>query len=139
MNGDRVVDGLDVDPFVQALIDPAGYALTYPGLGAVPNPLPPPPTLEGSRAWHGDCNCSGEFTVDDWAGFYTMMGKCEHECATGEDAPGVPPEQTAQTLRTSVARERQPVLLNVLAHTAANARSRAVRDYWQAVYEHLTR
>ncbi len=30
MNGDTVVDGLDVDAFVMAMLDPPGYALAYP-------------------------------------------------------------------------------------------------------------
>jgi formylglycine-generating enzyme len=72
LNCDTVVDGLDVGPFVLALIDPSGYGAAYPGC-----PLS-----------NADFNCDGDADQEDVGGFvsclltgdYPPCGAC---CPTG--------------------------------------------------------
>lgn len=58
MNCDGFVNLLDVDPFVQALLDPAGYAATYPYC-----------TVQ-----RGDLNADAETDSDDVQGFIGVLG-----------------------------------------------------------------
>jgi hypothetical protein len=46
-------DPSDIDPFIEALTDPAGYAADFPGLGGP------------SMVYHGDCNCDGALNPFD--------------------------------------------------------------------------
>ncbi|MEW6251522.1 MAG: hypothetical protein AB1716_12815 [Planctomycetota bacterium] len=127
MDNSHAVDFNDINPFVQALSYPGDYALAYPGLA-------------GSMVWHGDCTCDGAFNFADINPFVARIGKpCDPNCAGADGPPSAPPEQTAEALRTHVRPENRVPLLSIVAQTAMQARSRAVRDYWQAVYEHLTR
>jgi hypothetical protein len=58
MNGDGLVNNFDVDPFVLALVDPAGYAAAYPGL--------PADVL-------GDCDGNGAFNNFDIDAFVALL------------------------------------------------------------------
>ncbi|MEW6251021.1 MAG: hypothetical protein AB1716_10270 [Planctomycetota bacterium] len=123
------VDYDDVNPFILALTDPETYDLTYPGLGG---PV---------RLFHADCNCDGLVDFNDINALVALieLGTCVYDCP-GDDAPPLgAPEVTAGELRAHLRPENRVTLLSVVSQTATQARSRALRDYWQAVYEHLTR
>jgi hypothetical protein len=58
LNCDGVVNFDDIDPFVLALSDPAGYAAAYPNCNLV----------------SGDCNGDGQVNFDDIDAFVTRLG-----------------------------------------------------------------
>jgi hypothetical protein len=54
VDGDGVVTGYDIDPFVLMISNPASYCATYPGLcGGLT------PSADGSFTYRGDLNCDG--------------------------------------------------------------------------------
>ena len=69
MNNDGLIDEDDDDVFTLALTDPSGYTESYPG-------------LEGSRVYHGDCNCSGTFNSSDQTAFDARLADqcCTTDC-----------------------------------------------------------
>ncbi|MEW6253027.1 MAG: hypothetical protein AB1716_20505 [Planctomycetota bacterium] len=125
----------DINPLVQALSDPQAYAFQYAGNTNWTAPWTTGPVF----MLHGDLNCDGLFDFNEINAFPELVGHCYYYCPYGDDPPSAPPEQTADALRAHVRPENRVPLLSIVAQTAMQARSRAVRDYWQAVYEHLTR
>ena len=71
MNNDGLVNYADINPFVQALNNPAAYAYAHPGLGG----LPPDLSVGGSRVWHGDLNCNDTLTYADINPLSTRIGQ----------------------------------------------------------------
>lgn len=65
MNGDDVVNGGDIDPFLLALGDPDAYAEQFPGLN--------PET-------RGDVNCDGAFNGADLTPFFQCVGDGNCPC-----------------------------------------------------------
>ena len=125
MNNNGITDtGEDINLWVQALTDPAGYAEARPG-------------LSGSRVWHGDCDCNGVFDLFDLNPFVARMGGCTSDCADDEPPAG-PPGDTAALLRMSVQPERFPWLVELAGRLADQAPRASVRAYWRAVHYRLT-
>jgi len=60
MDNNHALDFNDINPLVQAIGDPDGYDLAYPGLG-------------GSRVWHCDCNCDFSCNFDDINAFVELI------------------------------------------------------------------
>jgi PEP-CTERM motif len=64
MNGDSATDNEDIAGFVQALVDPAGYAAAFPGLNA---------NRRANAAGSIDANGFDTFDNEDIAGFVTLL------------------------------------------------------------------
>lgn len=127
MNNDGEVNNFDIDPFVLALVDPAGYEDEFPG-------------LEGSRVYHGDCNCDGllnSFDIDPFVG-KVVNGCCESTCpGCSYFARGGGPDasEIAAILAENVASDRFEALLDIVNEVAAGEEPNA--EFWGEVLEAL--
>jgi hypothetical protein len=134
MDGNGIVDFDDINWFVSALTDPAGYSLALPGLGG---------TFadnyeSGSRVFHGDCNCDELLDFDDINPFIARLSmECDPGCPGDEQMMGAP--QLAAGIRAHVPAGRLPALrafvTQVIAHHANHPVQRA---YWQQVLTRLS-
>jgi hypothetical protein len=131
MNNDWAVDFGDINPFILALSDPAGYALAFPG-------------LDGSRVYHGDVNCDQVFNFGDINTFVLLMeyqccmaSDCE-PCWGDDDSEPLGPEELAAQLAANIWPELYDDLVNIIAAEVSTEENDATREYWEAVYAALT-
>lgn len=126
MNNDGVVDNFDIDPFVEALVYPADYADEFPG-------------LEGSRVYHGDCDCSSSFNSFDIDPFVDLVegNCCDSECSGCESFArgGRDASETAALLSGAVSEERFAALLTIVGSVASSEHENA--EFWAEVLETL--
>ncbi|MFO0839930.1 MAG: hypothetical protein U1D55_15570 [Phycisphaerae bacterium] len=127
MNNDGDVNTLDYVPFGLALVDPAAYAAQYPG-------------LDGSRVYHGDCNCDGVFNAADTNRLVELVaGLCctvTPDCLALEcdDVPALlelGPQRVAAMLGETPA--RRIVALRILDDVIAAQNTAALAGFWSDV------
>lgn len=127
MNNDGVLNSSDVDPFVLGLSDPEGYEDDFPG-------------LEGSRVYHGDCDCSGTFNNFDLDPFVALLseGCCTVDCSPCEGSRGgggPSAADVAAVLAENTAPQRSEALVAAVSELAAQDDSRA--EFWAEVLGYL--
>jgi len=140
LNGDEVVDGDDVNPFIQALLYPDAYSVTFPGLGGIASDN----YSGGGRIWHGDANCDGSLNIGDINPFIALVisGCCDSVCPGCEDQDGgggqLSPEELAKVLADSVSPELYDDLVAIVAANIDLQPDEDSQAYWEAVYAALT-
>ncbi len=131
LSGDGAVNFGDINPFILALSDPAGYALAFPG-------------LDGSRVYHGDANCDQAFNFGDINTFVLLveyhccMGSDCEPCWDDDDGEPLGPEELAAQLAASIWPELYDDLVWVVGEAINAQDDDASRQYWEAVYAALT-
>lgn len=133
LNNDGSVDFGDINPFVLALTNPAGFATTYPG-------------LDGSMVFHGDLDCNGILDFGDVNPFVQRMAEqcCWEQCGACPppgNAPPPPmpePAELAAILAANIDPELYDDLIALAAAVAQYDSDPEVAAYWQDVYEALT-
>ncbi len=131
LSGDGSVNFGDINPFILALNDPAGYALAFPG-------------LDGSRIYHGDANCDQAFNFGDINTFVLLveyhccMGSDCEPCWDDDDGEPLGPEELAAQLAANIWPELYDDLVFVVGAAIEVQPDDESRAYWEAVYAALT-
>ncbi len=136
MNNDGSVDFGDINPFVLALNNPAGFGDVHPG-------------LDGSMVYHADVNRDGYFDFGDINCFVALLAlpnppcseQCDEWCPSDPGSlaalPG--PGELAAMLETHIAPKLRPALLDVVAGAAQWQSDPGKRKYWEEVYDALVK
>jgi len=137
LNGDRLVNNFDIDPFALALSDPVGYAGAFPG-------------LDGSRIDHGDLNCDGVFDnfdvdaftlrlsdVETYRCVYPNCEPCAGPCSGGGDGLGA--QAVGELYKKSVAPDRLPYVIDAAEFLAGWYKGSPRGKFWTEVHAALVR
>jgi hypothetical protein len=153
LNHDGTVGFGDINPFVLALSNPAGYAAAYPGLAEVDGNNH---FTGGLILFLGDLNCDGSVGFGDINPFVQRVteGCCSAYCGPcqelsgdgmnamsaplGEDTGVLTPEQMAALLAENVDPADYDSLVERIAEYVAQQENPDEAAYWQTVYDALT-
>jgi hypothetical protein len=144
LNNDGSVNFGDINPFVLALSNPAGYAAAYPGLAETDESGQH--FTGGLVLFLGDLNCDGSVNLRDINPFVVRLteGCCDPNCGpcpppgdggtNGMNGGPLSPEELAAVLAANVDPDLYDSPVMLVGQNAAQQETPEDAAYWKAVY-----